>query len=338
MTAKKFPRTWIKRLSGALLALAMTGQALAADRVTFQLDWLPGGDKAPVYTGLAQGFFKDEGLDVRIAQGRGSTDAMTRLATGQSDIGLADISALMIARAEENIPVRAVYSVFSQGPHAFYVRADSSIESVKDVAGRRIATSPFTSSNLFLPLLLELHGVDQKGIELIKSDPGTLSPMLLNGRTDVVISWVTDYERYSDNARSAGITLRMIPWHDAGLESYATSLIASERFLEQRPDVARRFIRAYAKAIEYTWANPAAAAAAVNAMVPEVDRDMAERTIRVIRPLVYNPTSAAHGVGAFDPEYLAKTWEWTARAQNMDPARMDPETVIDRRFVPEQQQ
>lgn len=321
-------------LAGSLL-LSLSGLAQAAERITFQLDWLPGGDKAPVYVGLAQGFFEEQGLDVRIAPGRGSTDAMTKLATGQADVGLADITALMAARAEDGIPVKAIYSIFSQAPHAFYVLEESDIESVADVADRRIATSPFTSSNLFLPLLLELNDVDERSIELIQSDPGTLSPMLLTGRTDVVISWVTDRERYASNARSAGKTLRVIPWYEAGLESYATTLIASERFLEERPEAARRFVDAYARAVEFTWQNPEEAAAAVNAVVPEVEIEMAADTIRAIHSLVYNDASDAHGVGTFDTERLATTWEWTARAQGIDPESLDPESIIDRRFVPE---
>ena len=52
------------------LALSLTSMtALAADKVSFQLDWLPGGDKAPVYVGLQQGFFAEQGLDVKVAQG-----------------------------------------------------------------------------------------------------------------------------------------------------------------------------------------------------------------------------------------------------------------------------
>lgn len=325
---------WPRVSAASLAALLISGVVQAADQVTFQLDWLPGGDKAPVYVGLAQGFFADQNLEVRISQGRGSTDAMTKLATGQADIGLADITSLMVAHAEGGIPVKGVYSIFSQPPHAFYVREDSAIETVSDVADTRIATSPFTSSNLFLPLLLEMNGVDEQSIELIQSDPGTLSPMLLNGRTDVVISWITDQERYQDNARSAGVSLRVIPWHEAGLEAYATTLIASDRFLDERPDVARRFITAYEQAIKYTWEHPQEAAEAVHAVVPEVDVDMAARTIDAIRSLVFNDVSTTNGLGTFEPERLAATWQWTAEAQEVEVDTLDPENVIDRRFVP----
>lgn len=37
-------------------ALSTSVNVLAADKVNFQLDWLPGGDKAPVYVAVQQGF------------------------------------------------------------------------------------------------------------------------------------------------------------------------------------------------------------------------------------------------------------------------------------------
>lgn len=320
----------------ALAALALGAQfTFAADKVTFQLDWLPGGDKAPVYVGLEKGFFAEEDLEVTIAQGRGSTDALTKLTTGQADVGLSDLVALLVAKANDDIPVKGVYSVFSEAPHAFYTVKGSGIDSVGDVANKTIATSPFTSSNIFLPLLLDVNSVDEASIKLIKSDPGALNPMLLTGRTDVVISWITDAEKYRSMATEAGKELQVLPWYDAGLEFYATSVIASERFLNERPDVARRFIKAYAKSIEYTWAHPEESAEAVHEVVPEVEVKMAADTIRSIRPLVYNEASEAHGMGAFDPERLATTWQWTARAQAIDPSSFDPEQAVDRSFMPE---
>lgn len=326
-----------KRLRALTFAALALGASLshAADKVTFQLDWLPGGDKAPIYVGLEQGYFADEDLDVTIASGRGSTDAITKLVTGQADVGLSDLVSLLVARAQDNVPVKGIYSVFSEAPHAFFTVKGSGIDSVKDVADKTIATSPFTSSNLFLPLLLDVNHVDANSIKLVKTDPGALNPMLLTGRTDVVISWVTDTEKYQAMAKQAGKELNVMPWYDAGLAFYSTSVIASESFLKERPDVARRFVKAYAKAIHYTWAHPDESGQDVHNVVPEVDAETAAATIRSIRPLVYNDVSKAQGMGAFNPKRLGTTWEWTAKAQHIAVDSFDPETAVDRSFMPE---
>ncbi|MGB5123242.1 MAG: ABC transporter substrate-binding protein, partial [Vibrio fluvialis] len=141
----------IKTLTLSLSLACASASSWATDKVTFQLDWLPGGDKAPVYVGVQQGFFAAEDLDVTILGGKGSTDAITKVATGTADIGSSDIVALLVAKANDNVPVKAIYSLFSKAPYAFYVLNDSSINSIKDVAGKTIVTSPFTSANVFLP-------------------------------------------------------------------------------------------------------------------------------------------------------------------------------------------
>ena len=153
----------------SLLALAgglIAGAAQAQDKVTYQLDWLPGGDKAPIYVCIHEGFCADAGLEVSIEPGRGSSEAITKIATGTSDIGSAGIEALMAARATEDVPVTAVMNIFNTGPHAFYTTADSGIASITDVKGKTIATSPFTSSNVFLPLVLDENGMAEGDITL----------------------------------------------------------------------------------------------------------------------------------------------------------------------------
>lgn len=324
-----------KTIRSTLLLTTLSFSTLAADKVNFQLDWLPGGDKAPVYVGIDKGIFEKYDLEVHINQGRGSTEAITKLATGISDVGIADISALMVAKANDDVPVSAVYSIFSQAPHAFFVIDNGEINTIADIKGKKVATSPFTSSNLYLPLVLEQSGFSEDDIQLVKADPGALGPMLATENTDVLISWVTSKERLISQAKQAGKTLKVMPWHEAGLEQYATSVIASDRFLTDKPDVAKRFIQAYAEAVEYTWANPLESAKSINKIVPEVDVKVAEDTITSIYELVYNPISNASSVGQFDVKHLASTWKWTSAAQGIEESSFDPEKTLNRGFLPE---
>ena len=325
-----------KMLGLSLLAFAASlTSARAADPVTFQLDWLPGGDKAPIYVCLQRGFCEDAGLDITIAQGRGSTEAITRLAAGASAIGLPDIGALMAARANENVPVSAVMSVFNKGPHAFYTLEGSGIESVADIAGKSVATSPFTSSNVYLPLVLEEAGLGEEDIRLTKADPGALGPMLMTGQADAIIAWLTDLSRYGGQAAEAGSDLVALPWSEAGLDLYSASLIASDAFLAERPEVARRFVGAYRQSVVYARENPADAAAAVVETVPELTSENVESSLNDAMALVFNEVTERLALGTFDPERLAETWRRVAAAQGLEPDAIDPESVVARDFVPQ---
>ncbi|MEH6491794.1 ABC transporter substrate-binding protein [Halopseudomonas sp.] len=327
----------LKKASGVLamvIAMSASGMAAAADKVTYQLDWLPGGDKAPVYVGVQQGFFADEGLEVSIASGRGSTDAITKIATGQADIGSADIGALMAARAQDTVPVSAVYMIFNQGPHAFFSLSDSGIENFSDIAGKKVATSPFTSSNAFLPLVLKANDMPADAVSLTKSDPGALGPMLVTGNTDAIIAWVTNIALFKQQAAAAGKDINVIRWSDAGLLLYSSAVVASDKFLGERPDVAKRFMRAFDKSLRFTNEHPEKAAADLHTMVPEVDAAVATAQIGDSMELVFNDISKADGLGSMTPERIATTWKWVAEANELSADSLDPETIVNRDFMP----
>ncbi|WP_428671224.1 ABC transporter substrate-binding protein [Roseibium sp.] len=321
--------------TATVVALALSTSAQAADKVKFQLDWLPGGDKAPIYVCIKRGFCKEAGLDVTIEPGRGSSEALTKLATGSSDIGISGIGALMAARANEGIEVTAVMSVFNKGPHAFFTLEGNGIDGFSDIDGKSIATSPFTSSNVYLPLVLQDNGISEDNLKVTKSDPGALGPMLVTGQVDAIIAWLTDLARYKRQAAEGGKKLVIMPWSEAGLEMYATSLVASNRFLSERPDVARRFTAAFRKSIEYARDNPADAAQAVADAVPELDAGDAAESLADALALIFNEVTEAEGLGTLDQERLAKTWSRVAAAQGLDAEALDPETIVNRDFLQE---
>lgn len=320
-------------LSAVTFSLGIMQSGQAADLVTFQLDWLPSGEHAPIYVCAQQGFCADADIEVKIEPGRGSSEAITKMATGASDVGIVGLSALMAARANESVPVTAVVSYFNKGPHSFYSLTETGITSIADLEGKKVVTSPFTSSNVFLPLVLESAGLSEDSIELIKSDPGTLAPMVLTGAADVAIAWVTNVSVFDAQAEEAGKEFTNLPWSSAGLELYSSALSASDSFLTERSDVAKRFVAAFKKSVEFVNTNPEDAAAAVVEMVPEMDQDLMVAAIGDTFSLVFNEVTEADGFGVFLEEKLATTWQQVAKSQALDPASLDPETVVDRSFL-----
>ena len=320
--------------ASALIAFSATG-ALALDKVTYQLDWLPGGDKSPIYICIEEGFCEEAGIEVTIEPGRGSSEAITKIATGSSDIGSAGLGALMAAKATEGVPVTAVMSIFNTGPHAFYTTSDMEIATLTDVKGKKIATSPFTASNVYLPLVLADNGLSEDDIELTKADPAALGPLLMTGQTDAIIAWLTDVSRYTGQAEEAGKEIVILPWSDAGLVLYSASLVANDTFLSERPDVAKRFVAAFKQSIEFAEANPDQAGAAVAAVVPELAAEDVTASWLDASKLAFNDITAKDGLGVFEPERLAATWTRVAAAQDLDPSAIDPEAIVDRSFLPE---
>jgi len=165
--------TKLRRVLASLAVLTLSvgagAPAFAAERVTFLIDWLPAGDKAVPYLGVQKGVFAEEGLDVVIQSGRGSSDVVTKLATGAADMGTGGLAALLQARAQSPVPVKAILSIYTLQPDAIFTTEDSGIATLKDVAGKNIATATFSSSNVVWPLVLRANGIDPAKVEVLKA-------------------------------------------------------------------------------------------------------------------------------------------------------------------------
>src|SRR4030095_8373054 len=99
----RLTRASIALVAFTLVALTVPASGPAQQKplhpVTLILDFVPTGEYVPHYTALEKGWYKEEGLDVKIVRGQGSADTLKRIAAGQGEVGIADISALIAARA-----------------------------------------------------------------------------------------------------------------------------------------------------------------------------------------------------------------------------------------------
>lgn len=317
------------------VALACTSLgAHAMDQLTFQLDWLPtGGDKAFVYAGVGQGFYAEEGLEVKIIGGRGTSDTLTKIGSGAADVGSGGIASLMMAQAEGGIPVKAVMSVYTKQPDAIFTYEGSGVTSFKDLQGKTLGLPTFSASNALLPVMLESNGVDPDSVKQIKADPNALVPMMAQGRVAGVVIWTTNAPSVTQLMEQAGKKVVVMPWSDYGLDGYGLSLFASQKLIDEKPDVVARFVRASKKAVEFAMQHPEKAAADQKALVPEADVAMLEADFRATQDLIDNSISKKDGLGKFEPALLNKTWEWVAKSMKYPMDKVDPETLVDSRFI-----
>ena len=99
------------RLNGlALIALAaltltpaLPSVAAAQDKpltkITFSLDFIPLGRHAPWYAAVAEGYYKEEGLDVSIIPSQGTAQTIQAVEAGTAQLGFTDVPSLVLARA-----------------------------------------------------------------------------------------------------------------------------------------------------------------------------------------------------------------------------------------------
>ena len=83
------------RTLAAATALFAAVAAQAQTAMPFALDWKFEGPAAPYFVSVDKGYFKDAGLEVDISPGKGSLDAIPKVATGAFPVGMADINSLV---------------------------------------------------------------------------------------------------------------------------------------------------------------------------------------------------------------------------------------------------
>ena len=82
-------------LLGTLIFFCSSIYSFAETKMSFALDWKFEGPSAPYFYAIDQGFFKAEGIEVEISPGKGSLDAIPKVATGAFPIGFADINSIV---------------------------------------------------------------------------------------------------------------------------------------------------------------------------------------------------------------------------------------------------
>jgi len=326
--------SFIRQIAAAAMIFGVGSAALAADKVVYMNDWLPGGDKAIPFYALEKGLFAAEGLDVTIQSARGSSEAITRMATGTADVGSGGLAALLQAKAQSSVPVSAVAGVFPVQPDALFTVEGNGISSLKDLVGKKVATATFTSSNVIWPLILANNSIDANKITLIKVDPAALVPMLATGQVDATINWTTASPPFVKALGESGKKLKMLPWSEYGFDGYGYSVFASDKAIAERPEVVRKVVKAWLKAAQMALADPKDVARSMKVIFPEMDAKLVEEQFMTLVPLLDNEITKKEPLGTMEPKRLAVTWEWTAKSQNIPLDKLDPEKAVNRSFLP----
>jgi len=127
-------------------------------------------DDLPLYVALEEGFWKQEGLDVRLVRVAGEYNVIAAALHGGIDAGQLDPGGMFHA-ALRNIPIKVV--AWLGHAHAgtrcgFHVDQKSDIRSVKDLKGAKIAESGSITTAMILSETLKMAGLTKKEIKTIK--------------------------------------------------------------------------------------------------------------------------------------------------------------------------
>ena len=130
--------------------------------IAFQLNWVAGGANAGFASALAEGYYKDAGLDVTIVQGNGSGNTAQLVASGRSQLAYADAVAIsqLIAKGA---PMKVVSTSTSRIRTQVMALKKTGIKSIKDLAGKKVGVPSGSSQTTMLPLFLKANNLKEIG-------------------------------------------------------------------------------------------------------------------------------------------------------------------------------
>ena len=154
--------------------------AAAEEALKVRLDYLPWGIHAALHLAQEKGWFKEAGLNVEITDGKGSGLTIQQVASGEIDVGQVQLNAVVVAR-NQGIPVKAIAGFVRRGDLGAIVPDDGKINSVKDLAGKKVAYVAATSLGSLAEPFLIAGGVAKKDINLVNVDASSQMSVYTSG-------------------------------------------------------------------------------------------------------------------------------------------------------------
>lgn len=275
----------------------------------FTLDWAITGSTAFAQVAERGGYFREEGVDIRLSRGFGSGRVPVDIGGGAYDIGFGDFSSMARFAAENpSVGMICVLMVFDGLPLVAVTRADGPIRTPKDLEGKRIAAPDGDAGRQIFPVFAEAAGFDAAKVQWISVTPQLREPMLLRGQADAITGFVSSTVISLKGLGMPESQQRIMRYRDYGVPLYSNCVMTTRAYAEANPAVVRGVVRAIARGVQGMVSDPAAAAVAVKATEPLVDQALEEERARLVNAeMIMTDHVKQHGLSSVDPARMARS-------------------------------
>lgn len=242
----------------ALVGLAP--HARADDKIL--IGYWPIASGLPLYAGLERGIFKEAGLQVEGAKFASAQQVAEAMIAGRIQGSANGTASAALALAEITSP--GLLKIVCSNPSnrqlvldQFLVPKDSPIKAISELAGKKIASGPGIQNVTLAKIILEKNGIANP--QVIELPVGQHVPSLAAGQVDAVYT----LEPTGTAGRLKGISrvlengvIAKYVLGDADAPWFGGSATVTTTFLKDKPELARRYVAAYAKAVEFVRKDP----------------------------------------------------------------------------------
>jgi NitT/TauT family transport system substrate-binding protein len=261
MTSPLSRRHFLGAAATTGLALGGVPAAQAADEKILIGYW-PIAAGLPLYAGLERGIFKEAGLNVEGVKFASAQQVAEAMIAGRIHGSANGTASAVLALAEITSP--GLFKIICANPSnrklvldEFVVPKDSPIKSLGELAGKKVACGPGIQNVTLAKMMLEKSGIANP--QVIELPVGQHVPALAGGQIDAVYT----LEPTGTAGRLKGLTrvlevgvISKYILGDADAPWFGGSASVTTALLKDRPADAKKYIAAYAKAVEHVRTQP----------------------------------------------------------------------------------
>ena len=238
-------------------------------------DWKWEGQTAPLLLTQDRGFFAEESLDVTLEPGTGSVSTIPRVASGEFDMGSADINSLISWRDKHpDVDMKAIFIIYNEAPYAVLGRPSQGVTGPLDLEGRVMGAPRFDGAYAQWPAFVHANGILEERVTVQDVGFPERERMLANGEIDAITGFSFSSYISLQNSGVPAEDISLMLMSDFGLNLYGNAIIVNPDFAEQNPRAVEGFLRAVVKGFQETVANPSAAIEHVLARASTADPDI----------------------------------------------------------------
>ncbi len=303
--------------SAWLVLLGAAGQsepAQAQDKkltdITFSLDFITLGRHAPFYVAIDKGFYKAEGLNVKVIPAKGTAQAIQNVESGIAQIGFTDIASLVVARAEGST-VRVVSVIYQKAPFCFFsLDPGADVTSLKQFEGLTVGSNTGSYISNIARAMMRKNGLDPSKLKVESIEPSARIAMLATHKVPAIDFFIITKPAVERAVKDAKVVTFLFADH--GLDLYSNGIGAKESYLKERPDIVKGFVRATLKGYQYAFKHPEEAADIIQKYAKALNKDITLKELQIVKDLVVTPDTEKNGLGSFTLARMKSSVDWMA--------------------------
>jgi NitT/TauT family transport system substrate-binding protein len=278
--------SWSRRLGLVIAAVLACGscQALAQTaspaKASLRLDWKGGGQHAPFYLARERGYYKEEGIDLDIISGSGSSDVVKQVGSKAVEFGVAD-ALVLVQAAEQRVPLTTVAAYYQRSPIVVLSPRSKPVTDPRQLTeGVKLGSKKGSATFQGLRAFLAANDIPLEKVTLVDIGFG-VQPLLVK-QVDAMMGFSMNEPI---EAESAGLPVTVMAISDHGVDTYGLMIVSNPELISKNPALVKGFLKATARGMSDATRDPDAAVAALTKAVLEID---AAREAKVIdRTLPY---------------------------------------------------